>query len=123
MLRLLSSLVVLGAGCLLAVPACDDTRPVAAIHDGTAECEVLGKICHEPGERLGGRYEECHDMGHLNLGKECLKYYDECSELCRAAAGAGGEGGGGHEAGAGGDAHAHEAGAGGAAPESGAGGR
>jgi hypothetical protein len=59
----------------------------------------MGKLCHGPGSRLGGRYEECHDIGHENVGEECLAHYNECASLCKAApeggAGAGGEGGAG----------------------------
>ncbi|HEY3497563.1 MAG TPA: hypothetical protein VGK73_22855 [Polyangiaceae bacterium] len=121
MLRPLPCSFAAAALFLAVVPGCDDTRPIAPIKDGLPECLSLEDLCHAPGVKFGGRYEECHDIGHVRNGKECLKYYDECSTLCRAA-GEGGEGGGGHEAGAGGE-HSHEAGAGGEhSHEAGAGG-
>jgi hypothetical protein len=106
----------LGFCTLFGLQACDETRPVAPIHDGQAECEAIGMACHDPGVRFGGRYEECHDIGHEGEGKPCIAAYEECFTLCRAApSGEGGAGGVPHgESGAGGE-HAAEAGAGGAA--------
>jgi hypothetical protein len=92
------------AGSALAAPGCDKTNGVAPLRDGQAECESLGELCHDPGHDLGGRYEECHDIGHVGDGTACLEAFEECRDLCEAAphghGGAGGEGGGaGHPAG------------------------
>jgi hypothetical protein len=108
MARLIHGLFGLGLGVALFAGACSDTRPVGPIRDGLAECESMGKLCHDPGVRLGGRYEECHDIGHENVGEECLAHYDECASLCKAAP-EGGTGGAGGEGGAG-DSHGGTAG-------------
>jgi hypothetical protein len=92
--------LLLLCGGALAAPGCDNTTGVAPVRDGTAECLSLGELCHDPGQELGGRYEECHDVGHEADGNECLRVYAECKELCQHAphgeGGAGGEGGGAH---------------------------
>jgi hypothetical protein len=95
-----SSLVVLllGSGC---------EKETAVASDGSEECKELGSTCHEAGEALGGEYEECHIIGHVNDGPDCLQNYSRCIALCENAhfgeGGAGGEHG--HEAGAGGATH------------------
>jgi hypothetical protein len=85
--------------------SCDDSREVAPLKDGTAECDELGELCHDAGDALGGEYEGCHEIGHERVGDVCLANFTRCKELCEGAplgeGGAGGEGGGGHaEAGA-----------------------
>jgi hypothetical protein len=100
MTRSAFSVVLLLCGGLLAVPGCDKTTGVAPIRDGKAECLSLSELCHGPGQELGGRYQDCHNIGHEGEGKACLREYEECRDLCEAAAhghaGAGGEGGGHH---------------------------
>jgi len=88
-------------------PACNETTDVATIpSDGTLECSDLVTACHDAGEALHGRYDECHEIGHANDGEACLEVYEECMELCaNAPLGEGGAGGEApHEAGAGGQA-------------------
>jgi hypothetical protein len=102
MRRFLLAFSLVLAASALGAPGCDKTTAVAPL--GQAECRQLGSLCHDPGHDLGGRYEECHDIGHVGDGEACLRVYDECRDLCEAAphghAGAGGEGGGaGHHAG------------------------
>jgi hypothetical protein len=104
MTRLAFSFLLLFCVGGLAVPGCDKTTGVAPL--GQAECRTLGSLCHDPGHDLGGRYDECHDIGHEGEGDACLRVYDECRVLCERAshghAGAGGEGGSdgaGHHAG------------------------
>ena len=82
-------------------PACNETTGVAPIpSDGLAECEAIYQTCHDPGEALGGRYDECHEIGHANDGEACLEVYEECMELCAAAPlGEGGAGGEAHQEG------------------------
>jgi hypothetical protein len=112
MLFELRTLTALGWGCLSVASGCSDGRPITALHDGLAECEHMAQICREPGQRLGGRPEECHDIGHALDGKACLRAYDECAALCGAAPA--GEGGGGGEGGASGAEAGALAGGGGA---------
>lgn|SRR5689334_1726962 len=98
MIRPALALLLLLSGGLLAVPGCDKTRGVAPLRDRKAECEELWPLCHDPGQALHGRYEECHEIGHEGDGKACLEVYAECKALCEHAptgeGGAGGEGGG-----------------------------
>jgi hypothetical protein len=107
MLRPLRALLVLSLFAAPLAPACDNTV-VAPLRDGLPECIELGEVCHDPGLVLGGQYDECHDIGHVEDGKACLEVYDECIALCESAhlgeGGAGGESH--HEAGAGGESHA-----------------
>ena len=81
--------VLLGSGCWWLLAACDETRPVAPIHDGIAECEVLARVCEDPAQLHGARYQECYDFGRVGDGKGCLANYDECSPLCEQAGGDG----------------------------------
>jgi hypothetical protein len=98
MTRSASAFILLLCGGLLAVPGCEKDVDLAPLRDGKAECIEIGELCHHAGVELGGRYDECHDIGHTEDGEECLRVYEECKELCEHAphgeGGAGGEGGG-----------------------------
>jgi hypothetical protein len=98
MTRSASALVLVLCGSVLAVPGCEKDVDLAPLRDGKPECIEIYQLCHDPGNALHGRYEECHDIGHTEDGEECLLVYEECKELCEnappGAGGAGGEGGG-----------------------------
>jgi hypothetical protein len=98
MRRSVSALWLLVVAGFLAAPGCDNVRGVAPLRDGKAECLALQDLCREPGQKLGGRYRECDDIGREDEGADCLRVYEECSALCESVApgmgGAGGEGGG-----------------------------
>lgn len=93
-----SAFVLLALAGLFSAPGCDNTTGVAPLRDGKPECLGIQDVCRVPGQELGGRYRECDDIGRDDEGRECLRVYDECRELCEAAnlgmGGAGGEGGG-----------------------------
>lgn len=97
MLRPLRLLTAFALFALVAVPACGaDPAFVAPLRDGKVECEIIGELCHEPGQAYCGFFEECHDIGHSGDGERCLQVYEECKTRCEDAAaslgGAGGEG-------------------------------
>jgi hypothetical protein len=98
MRRLFPAFCLVLAGSALAAPGCDKTTGVAPLRDGKPECLSLAELCQGPGQELGGRYEECRDIGWEGEGDACLAAFEECRELCDAAppgqGGAGGEGGG-----------------------------
>jgi len=61
-----------------------------ASSDGSAECAVLGELCHEADTGPGPAHE-CHEVGHEGEGAACLAQFASCTRTCvpEAAGGAG----------------------------------
>jgi hypothetical protein len=47
---------------------------------GSAECEVIGQLCHPADTRDGG--SECHDTGHIGNAADCAEAFAGCIETC-----------------------------------------
>jgi len=60
----------------------------------TAECEVLGELCHAA-DVGPGPVSDCHDLGHVGDAADCHAQFESCINTCVPSEGAGGAGGAG----------------------------
>ncbi|HYQ15816.1 MAG TPA: hypothetical protein VEQ58_08665 [Polyangiaceae bacterium] len=88
------SVLSLGASCFF-FAACgddddDDHHHVTATagaagepstSDGSAECAVIGELCHEADSGSGAAHD-CHEVGHVADGAACLSSFDGCVKTC-----------------------------------------
>jgi hypothetical protein len=90
-LRAFCGVLVLGASGLM-FSGCgddDDDRLAAtpgaggepSATDGSAECAVIGELCHEADSGSGAGHE-CHNVGHEADGAACLAAFAGCVSTC-----------------------------------------
>ncbi len=72
-----------GAGAFI---GCSDNDDLAAPSegDGSAECEVVGELCHEVETAAG---QDCHERAHSSHGAACHELFSGCVTTCVAEAG------------------------------------
>ena len=53
---------------------------------GSAECEAIGRLCHEADDGSGPA-SECHNTGHEGDANACSAAFESCIDTCRPAEG------------------------------------
>lgn len=59
----------------------DEPAPIPETSDGSAECAVIGELCHESDSGSGDAHD-CHETGHIGDGAVCLSAFADCVALC-----------------------------------------